>query len=43
MKPFHGFFIEADPSNMIGTRSVREDLKALSTHIQVVAQSKSLD
>lgn len=40
MKPFrYGFFIEADPSNMIGDLEALEKiLKALSTHIQVVAQ-----
>ena len=42
MKPFrYGFFIEADPSNMIGDlESLEKILKALSTHIQVVAQFK---
>ncbi|AMB97412.1 prephenate dehydratase [Aerococcus urinaeequi] len=42
MKPFrYGFFIEADPSNMIGDLEALEKiLKALSTHIQVVAQFK---
>lgn len=36
MKPFrYGFFIEADPSNMIGDlESLEKILKALSTHIQ---------
>lgn len=42
MKPFrYGFFIEADPSHMIGDLEALEKiLKALSTHIQVVAQFK---
>lgn len=42
MKPFrYGFFIEADPSNMIGDlESLEKILKALSTHIQVVSQFK---
>ena len=42
MKPFrYGFFIEADPSNMIGDlESLEKILKALSTHIQEVAQFK---
>lgn len=42
MKPFrYGFFIEADPSNTIGDlESLEKILKALSTHIQVVAQFK---
>lgn len=42
MKPFrYGFFIEADPSNMIGDlESLEKILKTLSTHIQVVAQFK---
>ncbi len=42
MKPFrYGFFIEADPSHMIGDlESLEKILRALSTHIQVVAQFK---
>ncbi|OYW66930.1 MAG: prephenate dehydratase [Aerococcus viridans] len=39
LKPFrYGFFIEADPSNMIGDLdALAKILKALSTHLQVVA------
>ncbi|RPA65426.1 prephenate dehydratase [Aerococcus agrisoli] len=39
LKPFrYGFFIEADPSNMIGDLdALAKILRALSTHLQVVA------